>query len=218
MSISVVQAQSGAVARGTATLTFANPVTTGNTIIVLATLYGYAPAPTDNHGNTYHMVAGAAPTLPGLFYAYDVTGGAGLEITVSGIECCCNTSDGVLSAYEVSGLRSTDPLDQATALNSGNSNSAVTDATSGTSQADELLVAWVGLDAYATSELISVPAGYGSLLSPVNGTILASGVAASVVSAIGSYTATFPLSGPYNWSAWLATFRGPAKAQFLGFM
>ena len=93
-------------------VTFANPITSGNLIVVGLTIYGTAipsNAVTDNKGNTYTKVAEAINSgtsdHAAIFYAKNVTGGSSFTITSS--------IGGTLAAHEYSGVSTSTPFDKA---------------------------------------------------------------------------------------------------------
>jgi hypothetical protein len=191
--------------------TFTNPPTAGNTIIVVVAsnnAFGLFGAPTDaaTGSNTYLTAKTQGDTQSsslGVYYAYNITGGSAHQtVTSSGSsECCCNYPAMSMVAYEVSGLTSTNPIDQtaasfsssfsATALNSGN--------TSTTTQASELIFgAGVG------ANTLSVGSGYSNLIGTIPPAIAGE---TKTVSSTGAYNATFTSSSGGPWACIVATFK-----------
>ena len=127
------------------------PSSVGSTIIVVvSTNNGMVSVPTDNQGNIYHSVESLSSVL-NIFRAYGATTGV-TTITLSPgntvippVGCCCGyTEYGPITVdiYDVSGLTTSDPLDQSAyaTFTTGLSPTVVTPTTGTTAQANELVI------------------------------------------------------------------------------
>lgn len=217
MAITVVQSKTiNATTTSPATLTFTSSVTAGNTVIVCVSNRNTADSnlfatPTDNKGNTYHS-AGSEIANPfgdaaiAQFYAYNVSGGSSFTISdVIESFCCCGSPIGStlsITAYEVSGLSTSNPLDLVHTGN-GTSTTPASGSTGTTSQANELLV---GQTATSANETLTAGSGY-SNLSTQSSTNLSSAGETQIVSSTGTYAATFSQSGSHSWACAIVTYK-----------
>jgi hypothetical protein len=202
---------------------FPSAVTAGNAVIV--TLGGYLQglatsfaAPTDNASpasNTYHQavnVSNAGDLVQAIWFAYDVTGGFSTVTDASlPVLCCCGPQNSrvQMTAYEISGLTITNPLDVSASNFSSSNSTPSTGTTAVTSQANELAVAagnGVGFMVWVT------PTGYshGSFFDQGSGTSTGES-ALEVLSSVGAQSATWGQTNT-GWSACIATFEGAAAA------
>jgi subtilisin family serine protease len=157
---------------------------------------------TDSAGNVYRDAVAQAQTADGhqihIFYAANVTGGPN---TVTATFSSVNNRPW-LAIYEYGGVRATDPLDQ-TAGAQGSSATASSGPTGATTTANELVFAATALPAsYAGA--VSAGAGYVLQRQDTGGSRAATESGTAAVP--GSYTATFALGAPTNWTAVVATF------------
>lgn len=159
-------------------------------------------AVTDSAGNVYREAVAQAQSADGhqlhLFYAANVVGGPN---TVTATFSSVNNRPW-LAIYEYQGVRTTGPLDQ-TGRAQGSGATPSSGPTGATATANELVFAATGLPAsYAGT--VSAGAGYVLQRQDTGGSRAATetGMAATP----GSYTATFGLGAPTNWTAVVATF------------
>jgi hypothetical protein len=180
-------------------VSFNNPNTTGNLIIVTAGWpNGGTASVTDSNGNSYATAVG--PTTNGLisqiWYAANIVGGTN-AVTVN-----FDTSyNDMVSIFEYSGIATSSPFD-VTHSNTG-SNSSLDTGSVTTTQANELIFA----SAYGNS---SGPLTAGPNYSLVQYYVPSGehlGAEHRNLSPTGSYDATFSDSGSSTWVAQIATFK-----------
>ena len=224
MAIAVVQSRS-AVAASTETnsLAFSSNVTAGNTIIVVASsLYNGSTnlgsmSVSDSHSTTYQTAQNISflDTYYGkylyqaVFFAYNVPAGATtVTVTAIGGACCgcgnwSNNTDVFFTIYEVSGLGTTNPLDQkASASKVGNTGTTTgTTPSITTTSASEIIVTSELLGSGSITPSIST-SGYTTNASGLHGSYsdaFTSGY--QIVSSTGSYSVSYANSSSIP--AWL---------------
>lgn len=201
----------------------ASSVTAGNLIVVgvgdFTSGATNVSSVTDNKSNTYTRITGVDGVGNGctleLWYAYNVTGGAGLVATANfTVNSRCT-----IIAQEFSGILTTDPLDKSSSLfqTPGTGTTYTSTATAATTQADELVVGFVA-DANGGHTYVA-GSGYSNMNnSGAGGT--PSGMESKVVSSTGVQTATATVaSGNDFYSFLVGTFKGGTAAStgnFLG--
>jgi hypothetical protein len=213
MAYSIVQTKTGD-SGGYVTstnLSFDSSTTTGNTILV-AVAYNSdqlgTPDVTDNKGNTYTKLAGGAgagDTSGELWCAYNVTGGASHQIT---IELSANWHDVAIVMREYSGLTTANPFDVKAEGTTASGTSHTSDTTASTSQANELVVGVIAINANST---YTAGGGYGNL-SYQDGSDLYESVAMEDkrVTATGTQQATITSSATASGYFIVATFKEAA--------
>lgn len=146
-------------------ITMDSSTTAGNTI-VCAVAYNDDTAGTaslsDNKSNTWTKIAGGpsgGDTEGELWYSYNINGGASHQITVT---FSANNHDSAIICREYSGLTTSDPLDKSAGSATAVSTSHTSASTAATTQANELVVAAVGV---ATNATCTAGAGYGNVTS-----------------------------------------------------
>jgi hypothetical protein len=187
--------------------TFVSPNTPGNLIIAFVRMSSASQtvSVTDSAGNVYSDAVAQVQTADGhqihIFYAKNIKGGSN---TVTAQFSSTNNHPW-LAIFEYSGLSTTSPLDQ-TSSAQGNSAAISSGGTAQTRAAAELLFSGLGLP---VSSSVTMTAGSGYVLEQWDTTSPGSRAATeqSVVSSVGSFSATYSLSGSVTWSAVLATFR-----------
>jgi len=192
------------VAQRAVTSAFASANAAGSLVIAVVRMSttSQTVSVTDSAGNVYRDAVAQAQTADGhqihIFYAANVTGGPN---TVTATFSSVNNRPW-LAIYEYGGVRATDPLDQ-TAGAQGSSATASSGPTGATTTANELVFAATGLPAsYAGA--VSAGAGYVLQRQDTGGSRAATESGTAAVP--GSYTATFALGAPTNWTAVVATF------------
>jgi hypothetical protein len=190
---------------GSVSATFPAGNTPGNLIIAFVRMSSTAQTVTvtDSVGDVYTDAVTQAQTADGhqvhIFYAKNILGGANtVKAAFSG-----TNNHPWLAIYEYSGLSKTNPLDQ-TAHAQGSSGAASSGAAAMTGSANELLFAATGLPAGYTGTA-TAGSGYTMLQQDTSGSTADN--EAEIVSAAGTYAATFTLSPSTYWSAVLATFK-----------
>jgi hypothetical protein len=194
------------------TVTFANPTTTGNFLLLVVASYGGSGTSTvvvsDNAGNTWSLAATAVTeagkTRVSIYFCPQATGRSGHQVTI--------TPDAVellsvfLNEYALAQPSTGGTLDQ-TSTNTGTSTST-SSGTVTTATAGELYVAALHPD---VSGSITPGGGWTNLYTQPNpGTaeaisVLSVGDGAS--QAAGSQTATWTLQNSGPWAAAVATFK-----------
>jgi hypothetical protein len=192
------------------TVTFRKNVTAGNLIVVMAAQYGgtalASNSVSDNQSNTYTLIgsvtsyAGDASLKVAWYYAYNVTGGS-VTITV--------TAGGVptVLALEYSGITTSDPLDKQTTANTSSGDTAISSGnTTTTAQADELILGFTA--PYAASTYMQPGTNFMLRDGYTNGTNMQICYSEDrVVSATGTYAATFTQEGADGYICKVATFK-----------
>jgi hypothetical protein len=195
-------------------------VTSGDTIVVEIgagfDVHGLLPtAPTDNKGNTYHLVgtvqSGGTVSLA-TYYAYNVASGTTtITINTTSYYCCGPIYAPVGAvAYDVTGVTTSDPLDQHAQGTSTSGNITTT-------QASEILFGGaVGNPFTPTAD-----SGYTLTTAPVGPPSFHAGTAGAeykVVSSTGTYSVSFGGSGAFtNIASFKAAASAAANSDFLVF-
>ncbi|HLH29859.1 MAG TPA: SBBP repeat-containing protein [Terriglobia bacterium] len=186
---------------------FSSPNTAGNTIIAFIRMSSASQTVrvTDSAGNTYTDAVAQVQTADGhqthLFYASNIKGGTNtVTATFSG-----TNNHPWLAIYEYPGALHVD----ATAAAQGSGTAVSTGATATTSSASELIFAGIGLPASSTA---SISAGSGFTMLQQNASGSPGANESQAASATGSFTGTFTLSAPENWTALIATFTSGSPA------
>lgn len=207
-------AQSTAGSGGTApqSVTFSNPVVSGDLIVVTASAYngsgalGSVTSVTDNKGNTYHRAV-EKDRINGMievemWYAYNITGGSGFQVTVNAASLSIN-----VVAQEFTGiLTGADPLN-VVAVNNGNSGSLVSGTTATLLGVNELVVGAFTSDVSLTFTLGS---GYSNLSQ--ESSVLTSVMMESLVASVTTgQQATATMSGSSDYAGVVATFRSSSS-------
>ena len=175
---------------------------TGNLLVVFVGMLSYTETVSsiaDTAGNSYTFIRrlrNGAVTLEA-WYAKSITGNASNVVTVTYTGSIAERSVIVL---QYSGCDKTSPLDQWDSA-TGSSSTPTSDNET-TTLADEVLVAGANL---LNSKDYTAGANY--TLRVETDTPYA-GAEDRIVSSIGTYNATFSLSGSTNWVIILATFKG----------
>ena len=183
---------------------FASANTAGNLIIAFVRMSTASQTVTvsDTAGNAYADAVAQPQTTDGhqihIFYAKNIRSGAN---TVTASYSGTNNHPW-LAIYEYSGLSTSTPLDQ-TAKGQGSGTTVSTNATSTTSSANELVFAAAG---FANNYTGIVTAGLGYSLQQQNTAQSRAANELQISVSTGSFTGTFSLSSPTNWSSVLATF------------
>lgn len=180
---------------------FTTASTSGNLIVVHIDWDGQTRSintVTDNKGNSYAKIIGptnwnGASYRAELWYAYDITGGAG-AITVKAKLSGAPTSFSQIYISEYSGILTTDPLDKSSVAIG--SSAAVSSGAKTTAQANELIYG----AAVGASGVLSTGAGFSSR-STANSNIIED----KTVLVTGSNHSDFT-SASGNWIAQMATF------------
>ncbi len=181
---------------------FASNNTAGNLIIVVAGWAGttITASVSDSNGNTYQTAVGPTTGVGSrgqMFYAENIAGGAN-TVTVA---FSASVSGAHLLIHEYSGIATSNSLDQVT---SATGSSTVCDTGSvTTTQADALLFASCG----AETDPTTITAGTGYTLRELVGAAGKTATEDQIVSATGTYNATFTLGASAPWLASLATFK-----------
>lgn len=210
MAIAYVNgAQSYSTFLGTSIAAPATSHTSGNLIVVIGTCRGGdgtdITSITDTAGNTYTRITGTYNSFAGgieIWYAKNITGNASNVVTIN-----FNGSYSYrgIRVHQYSGCDTTSPLDQS-AVGTGTSTAPAT-ASVTTTQANEVLVGGDGLWLSQTHT-----AGTGYTIRTILGGAEPSGGDGEdrVVSSIGTYTASYTLSGSTTWIIVIATFKQAA--------
>lgn len=196
-------------------MTFDSSTTSGNTIIC-AVAYNNDTAGTlslsDNKGNSYsQVVSGSQPdTQAQLYYAANITGGASHQMTAT---MSANSHDIALICREYSGL-STSPLDKSAGGTTAAGTSHTSATTAATTQANELVVAMVGLTGNATC---TAGAGFGNVVSQ-NGSDIFDGACLEDkdISSTGTQQATITTSGSVATYFIIASFKEASASSVNG--
>lgn len=210
---SVVQHKS--VASG-ASVTFDNPTTAGNSIVVLARVYGTADPGTtditDNKSNTYTRRdaagLGGVATKAAIYDCQAPTMGS--SHTVS---CAAHTDHG-MTAIEVNGLTGSPSFDKSAAAIGAPSSTPTTGNTATLSQADEIVFATVATD-QGNTDTITQSAGEGwTLLSESErGDIeLAYNAVYKIVAATTALAASWTLASSHDDAQVIGTYKISAAA------
>jgi hypothetical protein len=215
MAITVVQTAVGSrfTSPATMTVTLASPITAGNTIIVAGIgTAGTFTTPTDNHSNTFHAAdSRSVNSFCEIFYAYNINSGASdvISSTLSNGVCCCVpvTEHALLLAMEVSGLITTDPLDVHTTGAAGSGASTASAGPTSTTTVAAELVAMAA--ASAGSLTYTVGSGYSNLIQQGSGSP-SGAMQSKVVAATGTQSGSMAMSATSDYTAVIATFKGPA--------
>lgn len=182
--------------------------TTGNLLVVFVGFCsdtGTVSSIADTAGNTYIYVGriknDTINNVIECWYAKNITGNANNVVTVT---VSTDVSERVITVDQYSGCDTSAPLDQS---NSGTGNDAApTTGNITTTQADEVLAAGVYL---YISQTITAGANYTlRTLSDAAPSYAAS--EDRIVSSIGTYNATFALSGGTYWATIIASFKAVA--------
>ncbi len=191
---------------------FPGASTAGNLIVVFVRMSHSSnsvllPTITDTLHNSYSLALSRIQTTDGhevaLFYAVSSASGAN---TVTATFPASNNHPYV-AINEYIGVRTTNPLDR-TMSAQGSSNSPNSGSTATTTNANELVVAGMGLpSSYTGTEALG--AGFSNLQMNNSGSAAAD--ESMIVSAIGTYNGTFALGSSANWSALVATFIGASS-------
>ena len=184
---------------------FSTNNTAGNLIIAFVRMSTTSQTVTlaDSAGNTYTQAVAQSQTSDGsqvrLFYAKNIVGAAN---TVTATFSASNNHPW-LAIYEYRGLSTTSPLDQ-TASAQNFSSAPSSGATGTTTGANELIFGGFGFPAsYSGTQA----AGSGFTLAQNDTSTSPAANESKLVTATGSYTATFSLGSSANWSAVVATFK-----------
>lgn len=195
---------------GAAGIAFGSAVTAGNAIVVACSMAtGTATASiSDNQGNSYTLVGGAAFDAPGpirmyLWVAANVAGGS-TTVTITPSTSIVKQ----IHLAEVSGLATSSPIDQSATGSGSSVTSVTTSATGTTAQANEYLVAFC---ATSQDKALTANASYTSRTTTVR-TMLED----RNVSSTGTYTANFTWTGSTNGGCILATLKEAAAGSFTG--
>jgi hypothetical protein len=180
---------------------FASANTSGNTIIAFVRMSSSSQTVTiaDSQGNAYTEAVSQLQSADGhqihLFYAANIKSGAN-AVTSS---FSSTNNHPWLAVYEYTGTLHVDQ----TAAAQGSGTAANAGPTAATTSASELIFAGLGLPA---SSAASIGAGSGFTLLQQNPSGSPGANESAMVSATGSYAATFGLDASENWSAVIATF------------
>ena len=216
--VSLVQITSSTVASSTfTTLTFANTVATGNTIIVFKR-EGSVAIPTDTvtdtFGNSYSLLVATAANLGGAstcdfiaYYSTNVTGGSSLRVNAASNQ---GASTSQLIIAEVSGLINPSFDVSVTTASGTNSPTSITAGPSATTaQANEYIV--LGGCTAGASVNYSTTAAY-TLQNCTAGAACRTFYADRVVGAIGAYSGQITQSSALNIAVSLITFKMTTRA------
>jgi hypothetical protein len=191
---------------GSASVAFPAANTAGNLILAFVRMSTSTQTVTlkDSAGNTYIQAVAQVQTADGsqvhLFYAKNILGAAANTVTAT---FSSTNNHPWLAIYEYKGLNITNPLDQ-TASAQGSSTAASSGAAPTTTSANELVFGATGLPSSFTGTQ-TAGSGYAFLERDTTGSPAAN--ESELVTATGSYTASFTLSASANWSALVATFK-----------
>lgn len=193
------------------TLAFPNNNTAGNMIVVSlssgnSSSTGDFTNPTDTAGNSYIQIYNSRDSslsgILGMWYAYNIKSGAN---TVSVANS--NTDDVSVIIREYSGVTTSDPLDQTATVNIGAANPLVSNSTSTTSQAQEIIIG-VYTDEWGSTNGDAAAANYNNFISS---TVSASAYLAAqmdrIVDAIGTYNFSLTVTNNSGFLAGVATFK-----------
>lgn len=144
MAATLVQRKAGARTSSgqTLVLTFDNPTTPGNTIVVAAACYGTTTAlsAADNKSNVYGTSVNCPnvsdTTVATIMHTYNIAGGASHQVTIT---AAVNTYV-VAEIFEFAGMPTTDPIDKTQKNIDGTDATYTSNATDTTSQAGECMV------------------------------------------------------------------------------
>jgi len=158
----------------------------------------------DSRGNKYISAVQQAQSSDGhqvhIFYAADIAAGS------NSVSAAFSGTNGHpwLAIFEYSGVSAANPLDVTSSAQGGDANPS-SGNTPQTHASNELVFSGIGLPA---SSSVSVTAGNGeSLLSQDPNAVGSRGAAEDeVVATTGSFSGSYVLSAPANWSAVVATF------------
>lgn len=192
--------------------TLAQPVTSGNTVIVAVSNYQSANANTasvtDNKGNTYTKIVTNPTAVSGnnqisLWYATNVAGGSSFTVTATSSA----TSYLSIAAHEYAGLLTSTTLDS-TSNQNGVGTSATTGLTAMTIQNNELVFGAFLHENFATINPTATN-GFTIRQSIVNGSVYEPLVTLDkIVSTTGQYAATLTWATSATWRGAVATFKG----------
>lgn len=194
-------------------ITLTSSVTAGNTLILGFTA-GYnnsIASITDNQSNTWTLIANnpnssTTDRRSWLYYAQNVAGGS---TTITIVFTSGQFADSSTIVREYSGLATTSVLDQFATGNSGTGyvNSHTTSATATTTQANELVVAFVGSGGSA-SPAFSAGSGYGNITEQQGFDLYTySAMEDKIVAATGTQTGTFGSTAYVRSQTIVATFK-----------
>lgn len=189
-------------------VSFVNPVSNGNTVIVAVSDYSYAPANvvsvTDNKGNVYTKAVSDPVTPSGnsqmsIWYATNVVGGSNLTITATSNE---NYAYLTLAAHEYSGLSNVDVVSN----QSGTGTIATSGLTPTTTQSNELVF---GAFLHESGGVITGSPDVNFTLreSQPSGNYEPLFTEDSVVSSVAQYEAILTFSSSTGWRGVVATFK-----------
>ena len=175
-------------------VSFASSVTVGNAIIVAIAAVGPAiSSVADTQGNTY--VQAVASGSDAIWYAVNVKGGAD-TVTAN---FATSTGYSLIYVHEYAGLAA-NPLDQvSTQTGTG---TAVTSGAKTTTQANELIFGYASVDNNVSA------GGAGFTVRQTAGGNMSEDM---IVSAAGTYAATFTQSKSGGWAGLMATFKAVAS-------
>lgn len=191
---------------------FTSSVTSGNLVVVAVSewnSFGDASVSSvvDNYGNSYSLAVENPTAQNGnepvaVYYAYNVTGGTGFQVTVN----LANNGAITTAIYEYTGISTTsDPLDR-TANSSGTGSNGSSGSTATTTVANELVFGAFNHSSTSTT----ATAGTDFLMREYNddnNTFEALYTEDRIVTATGAYSATITFGASVPWRGVVATFK-----------
>ncbi len=194
--IAYVQSANGVSTQSASTVSASFASTTlGNAIIVAASAGPAISSVTDTQNNTYAQAVASGSNA--IYYATNIKGGAD-TITA---KFASSSGFSIIYIHEYSGVAANSPLDQ-TSSQTG-TGTAINSGAKTTTQASELIFGTASVD-YSVSA-----AGTGFTKRQTAGGNMSEDM---VVSATGSYAATFTQSASGGWTALMATFAAVGTA------
>ncbi len=182
-------------------VSFTSNTTLGNTIVVAASTAGPAiSSVADTQGNTY--VQAVASGSNAIWYATSIKGGAD-TITAN---FAASTGFSLIYVHEYAGL-ATSPLDQVSSQTG--TGTAVTSGAKTTTQANELIFGYASVDHCVLS---------GSTGFSARQTAGCNMSEDMIVSATGTYAATFTQNVSSGWAGLMATFKAAASGSAPGYV
>lgn len=194
--------------------TTAVTTTSGSTVVVLFMEDGGSfTSVTDNKGNTYTRIGSSQslssyPSGTGhVFYCSNIVGGSGHTFTGT-------ATGGGWNAILVTEVLGADAASFDVTAQRLDTSSPFTVTSPTTSQADEMLVALVGIAGTGGNANASESTGFTVVASQPDYSYMQGAVATRVVSSTGAYTPSFTITNTSDTMLWIATFKAAGSTDY----